>query len=100
MLMVLATERDDPAHWMRAGLALEAVLLTAALSGVVASYLNQGIELRAIRPRLRDELSLHGQPQLLLRLGYPTDDGQPVSPRRQLEDILDGPVRPEAPRQG
>lgn len=90
-LLVLATARDDHAHWLVAGLALEAVLLTAAGAGVVASYLNQAVELRAIRPRLRDELRLGGQPQMLLRLGYPADDGHPVSPRRPLAVVMDGP---------
>lgn len=96
-LLALATEGDRPVDWLVAGLALEAVLLTAAAAGVVASYLNQAIELRVIRPRLRDELRLHGQPQLLLRLGYPADDGHPVTPRRRLEDLLVGPFGGGAP---
>src|SRR5690349_7317010 len=46
---VLATARDDPADWLRAGQALQRVLLTGTVSGLAASFLYQPIELHDIR---------------------------------------------------
>ena len=44
-LMMLFTDRDDPADWLRAGQALQRALLTAASLGVSTSFLTQPLEL-------------------------------------------------------
>ena len=44
-LMMLFTDRDDPADWLRAGQALQRALLTATSLGVSASFLTQPLEL-------------------------------------------------------
>jgi hypothetical protein len=87
-LLVLATEYDDSAGWLRAGMALQRLLLTAACEGVMASYLNQSIEISALRPRLQQEVGLRGHPQMLMRVGYPQDGAGPVSPRRPMSEVL------------
>jgi len=87
-LLVLGTGTDNPSDWLRAGMALQRLLLTAARVGVMASYLNQSIEIAALRPRLRDEVGLSGHPQLLLRVGFPQDGAGPVSPRRPVIEVL------------
>jgi hypothetical protein len=43
-LTVLATAHDEPADWLRAGQALQRVLLTATLRGIAASPLTQPLE--------------------------------------------------------
>lgn len=86
LLAVLGTETDTPTAWMEAGQALQHVLLHASSVGVSASYLNQPIEVAAIRPRLRDLLGESGFPQLLLRMGCGPDI-EPT-PRRPLHDVL------------
>ncbi len=43
--MMLFTDRDDPADWLRAGQALQRALLTATSLGVSASFLTQPLEL-------------------------------------------------------
>ena len=43
--MMLFTDRDDPADWLRAGQALQRALLTAASLGVSTSFLTQPLEL-------------------------------------------------------
>jgi hypothetical protein len=48
-LAVLTTARDVPAAWLRAGQALQRVLLTATARGLSASFLYQSIELRDMR---------------------------------------------------
>ena len=61
--------RDDRDAWLAAGQALERVLLVATRAGYTASYLNQPIETAGLRAHLRHMLGLHGEPQLLLRVG-------------------------------
>lgn len=85
---VLWTDGDRPADWLRAGMALEAVLLRATVLGVSASFLNQPVELPALRAELRQELMLPGFPQVILRLGVGSD-GAPT-PRRPVEEVATG----------
>jgi hypothetical protein len=87
LLAVLGTERDEPRDWLSAGQALQRVLLTACKLGLQASYLNQPVQVAALRPRHRD-LTGRGFPQIVLRLGYPPSEIA-ASPRRPLEDVLD-----------
>jgi hypothetical protein len=71
---------------MVAGQALERVLLRAQAEGVSASFLNQPVEVRELRLRLRDALGERGFPQGVLRMGY----GPPVrpTPRRPVTEVL------------
>jgi hypothetical protein len=86
ILAVLGTGEDDVRAWMRAGLALERVLLCATSMGLQASYLNQPIEAQGFYPRLREIVACGGHPQLVLRLGY--GPNVRATPRRPLEDVL------------
>lgn len=87
LLAVLGTANDEPADWIRAGQAMEKVLLRACLDEVQASYLNQPIQIASLRPRLGYVLSMSGFPQLLLRLGYQrTELSQ--TPRRKLDHVM------------
>lgn len=79
-VVVLATTEDEPADWLRAGQALQRVLLTAALAGLSAGFENQPCE---ASPALRARLGavVHGHvPQMVARLG-PTAPARPT-PRR------------------
>jgi hypothetical protein len=82
-VVVLATHEDRSADWLRAGQALERVLLTASLVGLSAAFENQPCE---ASPALRARLGavLHGHvPQMVARLG-PTEPGRPT-PRRRVQ---------------
>lgn len=80
-LFVLSTDHDRRADWLRAGQALEHVLLVATAHGVRASLLHQALEW----PDLRDRLilpSANGRPrhaQMVIRAGYGPEG--PPSPR-------------------
>jgi nitroreductase len=90
-LAVLATARDDPADWLRAGQALQQVLLTATVSGLAASFLYQPIELHDMRQSM-GWWPWPECPQIILRLGYgPAGAG---SPKRRVDDLLDRAVGP------
>jgi hypothetical protein len=51
VLAVLGTEGDSAVDWLTAGQALSRVLLRAAAEGVSSSFLNQPIEVEALRLR-------------------------------------------------
>jgi nitroreductase len=86
VLAVFGTAGDTPPAWLATGQALSAVLLRATARGLAASFLNQPIEVPALRPRLRALLGTDDLPQLLVRLGY----GSAVqpTPRRPVDEVL------------
>jgi hypothetical protein len=87
LLAVLATEDDGPLDWLAAGQALQRLLLEGVANGLQASYLNQPCQVSFLRARLREDLPGHGFPQVLLRMGYPSQHVRP-SPRRRLDDVI------------
>ena len=85
-LAVLTTARDEPGDWLRAGQALQRVLLTATAHGVATSFLYQPLELRDMRGEAAPAWPWPENPQMIIRFGY---GPQPVStPRRPLDDVL------------
>lgn len=87
LLVVLATHDDGPRDWLRAGIALERLLLAATSAGLSASFVNQPVDDPALRPRVGEIAGVAGRVQVALRVGY----GVPVrqAPRRPAEDLLD-----------
>lgn len=88
LLTVLTTAGDDVAAWLRAGQALQRALLAGCRLGLQASYLNQPIQVAALRPRLRELLGATDHPQLLIRWGYPAES-LPAAARRPVEAVLE-----------
>jgi nitroreductase len=84
-VVVLDTVGDEPADWLRAGQALQRVLLTATVRGVASTPMTQPLETPQLRPLLSDTDGGRFA-QVILRLGYATP-GAPV-PRRPLADVL------------
>jgi nitroreductase len=66
---VLLTSGDRRADWVRAGQALQRLLLHAASTWVFASLYTQPLEDAVTRALIRDQLGLPGHPQMLLQLG-------------------------------
>jgi nitroreductase len=85
-LVLLCTNGDGPADWLRAGEALERVLLEITRQGYSASPLTQVTEVPSARSRLRSELRLIGYPHVLLRIGRAPVT--PASRRRRLVEVL------------
>ncbi|WSV08936.1 nitroreductase family protein [Streptomyces sp. NBC_01020] len=85
-LALLSTTQDEPADWMRAGQALQRVLLVATLHGLSSSFATQALEWPDLRWVLRDPLSGTGQVQMVVRLGYGPPG--PETPRRPVADVL------------
>jgi hypothetical protein len=84
-LAVLSTRSDQQVDWIRAGQALERVLLEATAAGISASFMNQPVEQDDLRWQVRNPLSGIGHTHMILRLGY----GRPVpaTPRRPIQEI-------------
>jgi nitroreductase len=90
-LAVLYSAGDTARDWIVVGQALERILLTATVHGVSNTLMTQPLE----EPHLRELLvdTTRGRiPQAIMRLGY----GPPSAPtpRRTLEEVVDGLVSP------
>ncbi len=87
VLAMLSTEGDAPHDWLTAGQALQRLLLVGVRLGQQASYLNQPVQVAALRSKLQQLTGRPGYAQLLLRIGSPTKT-LPAAPRRPLADVL------------
>lgn len=87
-VMVLATEDDTRPDWLRAGMALQRVLLTATWLGLAATPISQPVEVPMVRERLSRTPA-----QMVLRVGYGKVAGR--TPRRPVSEVLlpAGPTR-------
>ncbi|MDZ4701095.1 MAG: nitroreductase [Rhodothermales bacterium] len=86
-IAVFSTPIENRVAWLNTGQALAHFLLTATVQTLSASFLNQAVEVPAIRERL-SRLVDRPNPQLVLRLGYPV--GSPVgqAPRQAVDEKI------------
>ncbi|MEV4865082.1 Acg family FMN-binding oxidoreductase [Streptomyces ossamyceticus] len=90
-IAVLSTAHDRRSDWLRAGQALQRVLLVATAHGLRASLLHQALEWPDLRERVvpwADAPRAHAQ--MVIRLGYGPEG--PPSPRRPARQALDADV--------
>jgi hypothetical protein len=80
LLAILITPHDTPRDHLRAGQAMQRVLLAATACGLSASFLSAAVELSPSRASLRAVLDGEGYAQTILRLGY--SDSAPRTRRR------------------
>jgi len=86
LVAVLTTAVDQPLDWIRAGQALQRVLLLASSSGVSAALHSQPLELSELRTFIRTHLCGGAYPQMVLRLGMTGETA--VSVRRPVDEVL------------
>ncbi|WP_225101681.1 nitroreductase family protein [Streptomyces sp. CoH27] len=86
-LALISTAHDHPEDWLRAGQAMERVLLLATHEGLSSSFATQALEWTDLRWPLRDPVSGTGHTQVVLRLGYGPKG--PSTPRRPVTEVLD-----------
>ncbi|WP_037040289.1 Acg family FMN-binding oxidoreductase [Pseudonocardia halophobica] len=94
LIAVLSVHGDGPREEIRAGQAMERVLLTATADGLASSFLSQLVEVPDVREQMRRLISGARPPQVVLRIGH----GWPVpgTPRRQVPELLfdaENPIR-------
>ncbi|TCO47132.1 hypothetical protein EV646_106372 [Kribbella antiqua] len=85
-IAVLSTRYDGPVEWLRAGQAMQRVLLVATARGVATTVLNQAIVHDALRWLVNDPLGTWHRPQAVIRFGY--GPLVPPTPRRPLSSFL------------
>ena len=85
--MVIASEADTQTAWVRAGQVYERLALKMTALGIKSAFLNQPIEVAALRSQFQSAMGLGAAlPQLLVRFGYA--DAMPRSLRRPVEHVL------------
>ncbi|MEU9181689.1 nitroreductase family protein [Streptomyces sp. NPDC048550] len=85
-IALLGTSEDTPTDWLRAGQALERVLLQATADGLVSSMTSQPLEWPELRWTVRDPVAPTGHVQMVIRLGYGPEG--PATPRRPVDEVL------------
>lgn len=90
-VVLIGTRHDHPADWLRAGQAMERVLLVLTARGVRASFLHQALEWTDLRWLLRDPHCGPWSPQVLLRIGYGPEGA--ATPREMPQYAMEGTGR-------
>ncbi|MEU3980593.1 nitroreductase family protein [Streptomyces sp. NPDC026672] len=85
-LALLGTAGDGPEDWLRAGQAMERVLLLATVHGLSTSLTSHALEWNDLRWLARDPATAMGYVQMVLRLGYGPEVR--ATPRRPVDDVL------------
>jgi nitroreductase len=84
---IFISEREDKDHWVRAGRACQRFALQATALGLKHAFVNQPVEVAALRPQLASLLEMPGRrPDLVMRFGYGST--LPFSPRRPAKAVL------------
>lgn len=81
---------DTTRGWVNTGRALGRVTLLATSLGLATSYLNQPVEVDALRPDVKFVAGLDSQPQILLRVGRSQATLTPTARRDVSEVIVQG----------
>ncbi|WP_367826203.1 Acg family FMN-binding oxidoreductase [Streptomyces sp. LMG1-1-1.1] len=85
-IVLLGTTEDTPRDWLKAGQALQRVLLRATLDGLSTSLMSQPLEWPELRSDARDPASPTGYVHMVLRLGYGPHGT--ATPRRPVSEVL------------
>ncbi|TCK22342.1 Acg family FMN-binding oxidoreductase [Pseudonocardia endophytica] len=87
LIGVLSVHTDGPREDVRAGAAMQRVLLTATVHGLSASFLSQLVELPDVREQVRRLLGGTRPPRVVMRFGHGV--AVPGTPRRATAEIVD-----------
>ncbi|WMX48454.1 nitroreductase family protein [Streptomyces roseicoloratus] len=85
-IALLDTVEDSPEEWLKAGQAMQRILLQATLDGLSTSLMSQPLEWPELRSHARDPGSPMGYVHMVIRLGY-GPHGQ-ATPRRPVSEVL------------
>lgn len=86
-IAVFVAQKEDREHWVLAGRACQRFALTATSLGLKHAFINQPVEVAALRPELAKLVGLPGRrPDLVMRFGH--GPAVPFSARRPIEAVL------------
>lgn len=84
---MLFSEADDKQHWIEAGRSYERLALQAAALNLRTAFINQPVEVPALRSQFAAFLGIgHRRPDLIVRIGRGPE--MPRSLRRPVEQVL------------
>ncbi|RST83096.1 Tat pathway signal protein [Aquibium carbonis] len=88
-MAVFVSAQDDRAHWVKAGRAYQRFALKATALGIANAFVNQPVEVPALRAEFARWLDLEGgeRPDLVVRFGYAPP--LPMSLRRPVDEVVD-----------
>lgn len=86
-LVVLVGKTADKAHWVESGRAYQRFALEATVRGLRHAFVNQAVEVAAVREKLAAELGIPGRrPDMILRFGNGPE--MPRSLRRPVSAVI------------
>lgn len=86
-IVILSSDADDKTHWIAAGRACQRFGLQATALGLKYAFINQPVEVSALREQFASFLGLAGRrPDIVMRFG--TGPDLPKSLRRPPESVL------------
>jgi hypothetical protein len=86
-LAVFIGAGENPAHWVAVGQACQRFALQATALGIKHAFINQPVEVPALRPELAGLIGLpERRPDIIIRFGYGA--ALPFSARRPVEAVL------------
>lgn len=86
-VVVLAADRSDTSHWIAVGRACQRFGLQATALGLKYSFVNQPVEVAALRPQFATSLGLgQRRPDIVMRFG--TGPNLPKSLRRSPDQVM------------
>jgi nitroreductase len=85
-LAIFLGDRADKQSWIKVGRATQRFLLEATSQGLACAFVNQPVEVAALRPQLASLIGESVRPDLVIRFG--TGKPLPYSPRRGVKQIL------------
>ncbi|WP_079320906.1 hypothetical protein [Microbispora sp. GKU 823] len=87
LVALLTSAGDGREDWLRAGEALQRMLLHASAYGLSVAFHTQALEMPELREFIRRHLCSGEPPQMIMRLGFVIDESQSV--RRAASDVLE-----------
>ena len=86
-IAVLVSEQDNPQHWIEAGRCYQRLALQATALGLSTAFINQPVEVAALRPQFATFLGIgSARPDLVVRIGR--GPATPRSLRRPVTQVL------------
>ena len=86
-IAVFVAEKNDPEHWVSAGMACQLFALQATALGMKVAFINQPVEVPSLRPELANLVGTTGRrPDIVMRFGYGPE--MPYSARRPVASIM------------
>jgi hypothetical protein len=95
LICVVSSETEDRPSWLRGGVAVELLWLTAVSIGCDCQPMSAALENSETRLELRSVIGQNGFPQFILRVGK-SERTAKHTPRRELEGFIEKIEKPQA----